>query len=197
MLQEFYTPHALLHSVRGLVMEIKVFSAMKSWDIKFLVKPLLHKQQKMTRKWQLQRLIFLKAIAGIQYNFKFGCRLGHIFICWCSFACNILSQNHLNSVPEHRGYLINLSKTQNCIHKKSKFLPAGQFIDFLWLCPSPPPFEVSSFSFHPLRCLCFCSALFDILITGWLRPLKHACRLPFHPSTLETKVQWQKWTNKK
>ena len=51
---------------------------------------------------QLQRSIFLKAIAGIQYNFKFECSLGHIFICWCSFACNFLSQNHLNSVPEHR-----------------------------------------------------------------------------------------------
>ena len=56
----------------------------------------------MSRKWQLQKSIFLKAIAGIQYNFKFECRLGHIFICWCSFACNYLSQNHLNSVPEHR-----------------------------------------------------------------------------------------------
>ena len=56
----------------------------------------------MSRKWQLQRSIFLKAIAGIQYNFKFECTLVHIFICWCSFACNILSQNHLNSVPEHR-----------------------------------------------------------------------------------------------
>ena len=75
---------------------------MKSWDNKFFVKPLLHKQQKMSRKWQLQRLKFLKAIAAIQYNFKIECRLGHIVICWCSFACNNLSQNHLNSVPEHR-----------------------------------------------------------------------------------------------
>ena len=81
---------------------------MKSWDIKFLVKPLLHKQQKMSRKWQLLTSIFLKAITWIQYNFKFECRLGPIFICWYSFACNILSQNHLNSVPEHRDVWLGL-----------------------------------------------------------------------------------------
>ena len=56
----------------------------------------------MSRKWQLQRSIFLNAIDGIQYSDKFEHSLGHIFICWCSFACNILSQNHLSSVPERR-----------------------------------------------------------------------------------------------
>ena len=103
MLQEFYIPHELLHSVRGLVTEIKVF--FQRWNheiIKFLVKPLLHKKQKMSQKWQLHRSIFLKAIVGIQYNFKIECRMGHIFMCWCSFACHVLSQNHLNSFPEHR-----------------------------------------------------------------------------------------------
>ena len=63
------------------------------------------------------------AVAGIQYNFEFECRLGHIFICWCSFACNILSQNQLNSVPEHRVEVVALKKARSHSSKTEPNIP--------------------------------------------------------------------------
>ena len=56
----------------------------------------------MSRKWQLQWSIFLEAIAGIQYNLNMNVDWVILSYAGCSFACDILSQNHLKSFPEHR-----------------------------------------------------------------------------------------------